>query len=140
MVSRYTATEGPVRTSRPGLLDLLGRAKWDAWKKRESLTASQAKEHYVETLLNILKSFKDRTQAVELLNELKEFGKEWERMRETRRKSRRAGKYSSKGKGRARSEEDRLADVSRMVLSGKSCNSPAPDASHAVPNEFASVS
>lgn len=71
-----TATEGPVKIPRPSLLDLLGRAKWDAWKKRESLTKAQAQQAYVDTLLGILKGFSDRREAVELINELRNFGSE----------------------------------------------------------------
>ena len=37
------ATEGRVNTSRPGMLDVLGRAKWDAWKKRDGLSDMAAK-------------------------------------------------------------------------------------------------
>lgn len=70
------ATEGLVKIPRPSLLDLLGRAKWDAWKKRESLSKPQAQEAYVETLLGILKGFNDRREAVELINELRNFGAE----------------------------------------------------------------
>ena len=50
------------------------RAKWDAWKKREKLTRLQAQEAYVETLMAILRGFSDRTQAVELMRELREYG------------------------------------------------------------------
>jgi len=70
----FSATEGPVKIPRPGLLDLLGRAKWDAWKKREALSRIQAQEAYVETLMGILKGFSDRPEAVELINELRNFG------------------------------------------------------------------
>lgn len=59
---------------RPSLLDLLGRAKWDAWKKRESLSKPQAQEAYVETLLGILKGFSDKPESVRLINELRNFG------------------------------------------------------------------
>lgn len=72
------ATEGPVKIARPSLLDLLGRAKWDAWKKRESLSKPQAQEAYVETLLGILKGFSDRREAQELIHELRNFGSEVE--------------------------------------------------------------
>lgn len=68
------ATEGPVKVPRPNLLDLLGRAKWDAWKKRESLNKPQAQQAYVETLLGILKGFSDKPEAVQLINELRNFG------------------------------------------------------------------
>ncbi|GAA5837565.1 hypothetical protein JCM11251_002015 [Rhodosporidiobolus azoricus] len=67
------ATEGDINTSRPGLLDVLGRAKWDAWNKRKGLTQMQAERAYVEALIRILKGYADRTQAVELLKELETF-------------------------------------------------------------------
>lgn len=70
------ATEGPVKSQRPGVFDLLGRAKWDAWKKREKLTRLQSQESYVETLLSILRNFSDKPQAVELLRELRDYGKD----------------------------------------------------------------
>jgi len=55
---------------------LLGRAKWDSWKKREKLTKYQSQEAYVETLLSILRNFSDRPQAVQLLKELRDYGKD----------------------------------------------------------------
>lgn len=42
------ATVGNVNTSRPGLLDMKGRAKWDAWKDREGMAQEEAKKLYVE--------------------------------------------------------------------------------------------
>lgn len=41
------ATEGDVRSSRPGFLDVLGRAKWDAWKRQHGVEMDEAKEQYV---------------------------------------------------------------------------------------------
>ncbi|GAA6039723.1 hypothetical protein JCM8097_001371 [Rhodosporidiobolus ruineniae] len=70
------ATEGDVKTGRPGLLDVLGRAKWDAWNKRKGLSQVEAERVYVDALLRILKSYSDRTQAVELLRELETFSME----------------------------------------------------------------
>ena len=48
------ATDGDVSGKRPGMLDVKGRAKYDAWKKRKGLSAEQAKEQYV-ALVNRLK-------------------------------------------------------------------------------------
>jgi acyl-CoA-binding protein len=42
------ATEGDVSGSRPGLLDLKGRAKFDAWARRKGLKPEQAMQEYVE--------------------------------------------------------------------------------------------
>lgn len=58
------------------MFDLLGRAKWDAWKKREKLTRLQSQESYVETLMSILRNFSDKPQAAELLRELRDYGRE----------------------------------------------------------------
>jgi diazepam-binding inhibitor (GABA receptor modulator, acyl-CoA-binding protein) len=41
------ATEGDVSGSRPGLLDLKGRAKYDAWAKRKGLAKDKAMQEYV---------------------------------------------------------------------------------------------
>ncbi|GAA5956532.1 hypothetical protein JCM3765_003474 [Sporobolomyces pararoseus] len=67
------ATEGNIKTSRPGMFDVLGRAKWDAWNKRKDLSQSDAERMYVETLIRILRGYSDRTQAVELIRELENF-------------------------------------------------------------------
>ncbi|KAM0789113.1 hypothetical protein ACM66B_003168 [Microbotryomycetes sp. NB124-2] len=67
------ATEGDIQSSRPGLLDVLGRAKWDAWNKRKGMSPEEAERMYVHALLRILKGFSDRPQAVELIRELETF-------------------------------------------------------------------
>ncbi|KAJ8294799.1 Acyl-CoA-binding 3 [Rhodotorula toruloides] len=72
-IETRAATEGDVKSSRPGMLDILGRAKWDAWNKRMGMSQLEAERLYVEALLQILRSFSDRTQAVELLRELEHF-------------------------------------------------------------------
>jgi acyl-CoA-binding protein len=41
------ATEGDVSGSRPGMLDLKGRAKYDAWAKRKGLSKEEAMKKYV---------------------------------------------------------------------------------------------
>ncbi|KDN45608.1 ACBP-domain-containing protein [Tilletiaria anomala UBC 951] len=67
------ATEGDVQGKRPGLLDMLGRAKWDAWAKRRGLTSRDAKQLYVENMLRTLRRFRDRPQAMELIEELENY-------------------------------------------------------------------
>ncbi|KAG8936071.1 hypothetical protein FRC02_004696 [Tulasnella sp. 418] len=53
--SRYKqATVGDVNTSRPGLLDFVGKAKWDAWKAVEGKSKEEAEKEYVDALLDIL--------------------------------------------------------------------------------------
>jgi len=41
------ATEGDVAGSRPAMLDLKGRAKFDAWAKRKGLSKDDAMKKYV---------------------------------------------------------------------------------------------
>jgi acyl-CoA-binding protein len=41
------ATEGDVSGSRPGMLDLKGRAKFDAWSRRKGLSKDDAMKGYV---------------------------------------------------------------------------------------------
>lgn len=41
------ASEGDVKGSRPGMLDIRGRAKWDAWEKRKGQSAEVAQEAYI---------------------------------------------------------------------------------------------
>ncbi|KAJ8480839.1 hypothetical protein ONZ51_g6399 [Trametes cubensis] len=49
------ATVGDVNTSRPGMLDFVGKAKWDAWKSVEGTSKEEAYAKYVEKLIEILK-------------------------------------------------------------------------------------
>ncbi|KAN0062368.1 hypothetical protein ACQY0O_005250 [Thecaphora frezii] len=67
------ATEGDVQSKRPGMLDMLGRAKWDAWAKVRGLPSRDAKQMYVESMLRILRRFGDRPQAAALIEELEAF-------------------------------------------------------------------
>lgn len=41
------ATHGDVTTSRPGMFDPRGRAKWDAWKARSGMTREDAMVTYI---------------------------------------------------------------------------------------------
>uniref|UniRef100_A0A3B5BNQ4 Diazepam binding inhibitor, acyl-CoA binding protein n=1 Tax=Stegastes partitus TaxID=144197 RepID=A0A3B5BNQ4_9TELE len=41
------ATVGDVNTERPGMLDLAGKAKWDAWFAKKGLTREKAMAEYV---------------------------------------------------------------------------------------------
>lgn len=67
------ATEGDVQSKRPGMLDMLGRAKWDAWSKVSGMPPRDAKQMYVESMLRILRRFSDRPQAAALIEELENF-------------------------------------------------------------------
>jgi len=49
MYSLYKqATAGNVAGSRPGMFDMVGRAKYDAWEKRQGMSADDAKRAYIE--------------------------------------------------------------------------------------------
>ncbi|CAL4107183.1 unnamed protein product, partial [Meganyctiphanes norvegica] len=41
------ASVGDINTDRPGMLDFKGKAKWDAWEKKKSMTKDAAMEAYV---------------------------------------------------------------------------------------------
>jgi len=41
------ATIGDVNTSRPGMLDFKGKAKWDAWNGKKGMDQTEAKEKYI---------------------------------------------------------------------------------------------
>jgi len=58
------ATEGDVSTSRPGMLDFTGRAKWyvcfgidsfyrDAWNSEKGKSSEQAKKDYVDLFIEV---------------------------------------------------------------------------------------
>lgn len=49
------ATQGDVRGKRPGFTDLVGRAKYDAWKRLTGQSREQAMTAYVE-LVDALKA------------------------------------------------------------------------------------
>ncbi|MBU8894276.1 acyl-CoA-binding protein [Corallococcus sp. M34] len=48
------ATEGDVQGKRPGMLDIKGRAKYDAWAQRKSLPRETAKKDYVALVNRLL--------------------------------------------------------------------------------------
>ncbi|XP_078084302.1 acyl-CoA-binding protein [Mustelus asterias] len=41
------ATVGDVNIDRPGLLDLKGKAKWDAWNERKGISKEEATKMYI---------------------------------------------------------------------------------------------
>lgn len=47
------ATEGDVKTERPGGFDFKGNAKWDAWKKLEGTSPQQAEQDYIILVNNL---------------------------------------------------------------------------------------
>lgn len=48
-------TQGDATGSRPGLFDMVGRAKYDAWAKRKGTTKDDAKTAYVALVEKLLK-------------------------------------------------------------------------------------
>ncbi|KAG8993998.1 hypothetical protein FRB90_000551 [Tulasnella sp. 427] len=63
------ATIGDVNTTRPGMLDFTGKAKWDAWKAREGTSKADAENKYVELLETTLTKNAD-PESQKLLTEL----------------------------------------------------------------------
>lgn len=47
-------TIGDCNTERPGMLDLKGKAKWDAWNAIKGKSQNDAKKEYVEYVLTFL--------------------------------------------------------------------------------------
>ncbi len=47
--------EGDVRGSRPGMLDMVGRAKYDAWAKLKGVAKDAAIQKYVDKVAALLK-------------------------------------------------------------------------------------
>ncbi|TVU42950.1 hypothetical protein EJB05_09376 [Eragrostis curvula] len=48
------ATVGPVDTSRPGILSMRERAKWDAWKAVEAKSKEEAMSDYITKVKQLL--------------------------------------------------------------------------------------
>ncbi|HZF25115.1 MAG TPA: acyl-CoA-binding protein [Steroidobacteraceae bacterium] len=50
------ATEGDAKGSRPGLFDVTGRAKFDAWTGRKGLSADKAMQAYADLVDKLKKA------------------------------------------------------------------------------------
>jgi acyl-CoA-binding protein len=50
------ANAGDARGDRPGMLDMVGRAKYDAWNKLKGMTGDDAMKKYVDKVAALLKS------------------------------------------------------------------------------------
>ncbi|XP_057662043.1 acyl-CoA-binding protein-like [Diorhabda carinulata] len=50
------ANEGDVNTSRPGMLDLKGKAKWDSWNSKKGISKDEAKEKYIAKVQSLIDS------------------------------------------------------------------------------------
>ncbi|KAJ8522951.1 hypothetical protein ONZ45_g517 [Pleurotus djamor] len=96
MYSLYKqATVGNVKAPRPGIFDMLGRAKWDAWAKHKDLESYEAKWMYVEALLKVLRKYSDKTVAQDLVRELESYGGDPSNIISSRTLSRSANSESS---------------------------------------------
>jgi acyl-CoA-binding protein len=51
------ATEGDVKGSRPGMLDLKGRAKYDAWAKQKGRNTQEVQREYVKLVESLKKKY-----------------------------------------------------------------------------------
>jgi diazepam-binding inhibitor (GABA receptor modulator, acyl-CoA-binding protein) len=52
------ASEGDVKGDRPGMLDMVGRAKYDAWAKLKGVKPDDAMQKYVDKVAGLLKTHK----------------------------------------------------------------------------------
>ena len=41
------ATVGDINTERPGMFDMKGKAKWDAWNSKKGMSRDEVKQNYV---------------------------------------------------------------------------------------------
>lgn len=48
------ATEGDVKGARPGMLDMVGRAKYDAWSRLKGTSGEQAMKNYLSVVNKLL--------------------------------------------------------------------------------------
>lgn len=46
-------TKGDASGKRPGMLDPVGRAKFDAWKSREGMSSDEAKQAYIDLVTEL---------------------------------------------------------------------------------------
>jgi acyl-CoA-binding protein len=49
------ATVGDIRGKRPGFTDVTGRAKFDAWRRLESMSKEEAMQAYIDLAEELLK-------------------------------------------------------------------------------------
>jgi len=62
------AVVGPCNITKPDFTNILALAKWESWKKLDSLSMIKAREIYVDQLIKLLERFPDRSDVVELLD------------------------------------------------------------------------
>lgn len=47
------ATDGDVEGTRPGFMDMVGRAKWDAWNEIKGTPKNDAMQQYVDLIADL---------------------------------------------------------------------------------------
>ena len=52
------ATEGDNDTSKPGMFDIKGKFKWEAWKAKAGLSKDDAQQKYVDIVNGLLETHK----------------------------------------------------------------------------------
>ncbi len=52
------AVEGDVSGKRPGMMDMVNRAKYDAWAKLKGTSSEEAMQKYVDKVQELLKTHK----------------------------------------------------------------------------------
>ncbi|KAK7033346.1 acyl-CoA-binding protein [Favolaschia claudopus] len=57
---------GDNNTTRPGMLDFTGKAKWDAWDSVKGTSKEEAYAKYVDRLLELLKAAGDNANVAAL--------------------------------------------------------------------------
>ncbi|XP_042868681.1 enoyl-CoA delta isomerase 2-like [Penaeus japonicus] len=57
------STVGAVNTKRPGMMDFVGRAKWDAWNSLGSMSQEEAQKSYVELVNSLVGAEEAQAQA-----------------------------------------------------------------------------
>lgn len=57
------ATEGPCSIPKPGVFDLVNKAKWDAWNVLGNLPKETARQNYVDLVSSLTSSSKSSSQA-----------------------------------------------------------------------------
>ncbi|XP_067891240.1 acyl-CoA-binding protein [Heterodontus francisci] len=51
------ATVGDVNTNRPGMLDMKGKAKWDAWDARKGTSKDEAMKMYISKVQELKEKY-----------------------------------------------------------------------------------
>lgn len=57
------STAGQVKTKRPGVMDFVGRAKWDAWNALGSMSQEEAQQAYISLVNSLLGAEEEQAKA-----------------------------------------------------------------------------